>query len=316
MAPLDPAPRTPAWESAIVARRYYLEGKQKNEIADELGISRFKVARLLDDALAQGVVRIDVALPDGLDVELGDALAARFGIRRGHVALAQEGVPTTDLLGSAAARLLTARLTRDDVLGISWGSTLTAVVDAVDELAVGEVVQLVGGVASAGLEVNGVELLRRIARSGGATVRPLHAPFLVGSADTARLLRDDPSLAPTIERFSAVTVALLGIGSLSTGRSALWTELDAPARAELTRLGAVADLGGSILAADGSIVTADALDRVIAIDAERLAAVGEVIAVAGGEGKSDAIAAALRSGLVDTLVTDSATARELLADPA
>lgn len=313
MAQLDPAARTPAWEAAIVARRYYLEGKQKNEIADELGISRFKVARILDDALAQGVVRIEVALPEGLDVELGDALAERFGIRRSIVALAQEGVPTIDLLGSAAARLLESRLTREDVLGVSWGSTLTAVVDATSELALGEVVQLVGGVASVGLEVNGVELLRRLARTSGATVWPLHAPFLLGSAATATALRDDPSLAPTIERFSALTVALVGIGSLQTGRSALWTELDDDARSELTRLGAVTDLAGCILDAEGRLVPADALDRVIGIDAERLRAVGEVIAVAGGEGKTDAIAAALRSGLVDTLVTDSGTARALLS---
>lgn len=312
MAQQEHAPRTPAWESAIVARRYYLEGKQKNEIADELGVSRFKVARILDEALAQGIVRIEVALPEGLDVELGDALAEKYGIRRGIVALSQEGVPTVDVLGAAAARVLEARLTADDVLGISWGSTLTAVVDATRSLAAREIVQIVGGVASAGLEVNGVELLRRLARASGASVWPLHAPFLVGSAETARQLRDDPSLAPTIDRFSALTVALVGIGSLETGRSALWTELDGRAREELTKLGAVADLGGCILASDGSIVHDDALDRVIAIDADRLRAVGEVIAVAGGEGKSGAIAAALRSGLVDTLVTDSATARSLL----
>ena len=35
---------------ASVARRYYLEGKSKIEIAEELGLSRFKVARLLETA--------------------------------------------------------------------------------------------------------------------------------------------------------------------------------------------------------------------------------------------------------------------------
>ena len=33
---------------ASVARRYYLEGRSKVEIAEELGLSRFKVARLLE----------------------------------------------------------------------------------------------------------------------------------------------------------------------------------------------------------------------------------------------------------------------------
>lgn len=313
MAQPAAAGRTPAWESAIVARRYYLEGRQKNEIADEFGISRFRVARILDEALASGIVRIHVALPEGVDVELGDALAARFGIRRAVVAIAQDGVGVVDVLGAAGARVLASRIAKDDVLGISWGSTLTAVVDAIDSIAAAEVVQLVGGVASAGLEVNGVELLRRLALRTGAPVWPLHAPFLVGTAATARQLRHDPSLAPTIERFSAVTVALLGIGSLATGRSALWAALDDDARGELAAQGAVADLGGCMVLADGSLVTADVLGRVIAIDAERLRGIDDVIAVAGGADKVDAIAAALRSGLVTTLVTDSTTARALLA---
>jgi DNA-binding transcriptional regulator LsrR (DeoR family) len=43
---------------ASVARRYYLEGKSKTEIAEELGLSRFKVARLL--------VRADVAASEAV----------------------------------------------------------------------------------------------------------------------------------------------------------------------------------------------------------------------------------------------------------
>ena len=38
--------------TASVSRRYYLDGKSKIEIAEELDLSRFKVARLLDAAAA------------------------------------------------------------------------------------------------------------------------------------------------------------------------------------------------------------------------------------------------------------------------
>ena len=38
--------------SASVARRYYLDGRSKTEIADEFGLSRFKVARLIETARA------------------------------------------------------------------------------------------------------------------------------------------------------------------------------------------------------------------------------------------------------------------------
>lgn len=44
----------------ITARRFYLEDRSKTEIAEELGVSRFKVARLLEQARVTGVVTITV----------------------------------------------------------------------------------------------------------------------------------------------------------------------------------------------------------------------------------------------------------------
>ncbi|GAA4949124.1 hypothetical protein GCM10023238_14300 [Streptomyces heliomycini] len=54
--------------AAAVARRFYLEQRSKVEIAKEFGISRFKVARLLDAAVAHDIVRIDITVPAEIDV--------------------------------------------------------------------------------------------------------------------------------------------------------------------------------------------------------------------------------------------------------
>ena len=39
------------FQRAVIARRYYLEGRTRVEIAEEFGLSRFKVARMLEEAL-------------------------------------------------------------------------------------------------------------------------------------------------------------------------------------------------------------------------------------------------------------------------
>jgi DNA-binding transcriptional regulator LsrR (DeoR family) len=49
--------------AARVARQFYLEGVSKVDIADRLGISRFRVARLLGSAREAGKVRIEIGLP-------------------------------------------------------------------------------------------------------------------------------------------------------------------------------------------------------------------------------------------------------------
>ena len=41
-----------------VARSYYLDGRSKSDIAAELNISRFRVARLLEASRQSGLVRI------------------------------------------------------------------------------------------------------------------------------------------------------------------------------------------------------------------------------------------------------------------
>lgn len=312
----DERPAQRSLEAAIVARRFYLDGKQKNDIADELGISRFKVARLLDDARAQGIVRISVDMPAEIDVPTGERLAEAFGIRRAIVVrtLPNAVAAVGPLLGVAAAEHLAAVLNADDVLGVSWGTSLTQVVDAVGTLAAAEIVQLVGGAQTADINVNGVELLRRFAGKSSATAYPLHVPLHVRSKAIADELRTDPNLARTLDRFDAVTVALVGIGSWSPSLSSLYRELPEFDRAELVVAGATADVCTVVLDAAGQVLESEALSRTIAIGVDQLRKVPEVIAVAGGQGKSLAIAAALRSGLISTIVTDSITAAELLDD--
>ena len=73
--------RLQAVMTVLAARRYFLDGASKSEIAEELGISRFKVARLLEAARRSGIVRIEIGGPPEFDVELSSELAARHGLR-------------------------------------------------------------------------------------------------------------------------------------------------------------------------------------------------------------------------------------------
>src|ERR687897_2112865 len=66
--------------TASVARRYFLDGRSKVEIAEEFGMSRFKVARLLDDARESGLVRIEIRHQGEIDVDLSAQLRERFGL--------------------------------------------------------------------------------------------------------------------------------------------------------------------------------------------------------------------------------------------
>ena len=64
----------------LAARRYYIDDVSKVQIADELGLSRFKVARLLEQARQTGVVTIAIQA-DGLhDPALSARLCEHLGL--------------------------------------------------------------------------------------------------------------------------------------------------------------------------------------------------------------------------------------------
>src|ERR687892_2728376 len=95
--------------TATVARRYYLDGASKSDIAAELGLSRFKVARMLERARASGLVRIELDTRGEIDLDLSVRLRAAHGLRHCVVIDAPDDndVLLRGALARAAAELLT-----------------------------------------------------------------------------------------------------------------------------------------------------------------------------------------------------------------
>jgi DNA-binding transcriptional regulator LsrR (DeoR family) len=176
------------------------------------------------------------------------------------------------------------------------------------------VVQIVGSVPTLELNVNSMELVRRVAECAGGPVYPLYVPVLVDSPEMAAALRRDPYVAKTIGMFDRLTRAVVGIGSWTASGSTVRAALPRELAAELDAAGAVADVCSSVLDAGGrELRTEGLMSRFIGIGPDQLRAVPEVVAIAGGAAKAPAILAALRSGLVHRLITDDQAARLLLS---
>jgi DNA-binding transcriptional regulator LsrR (DeoR family) len=299
----------------LVARRFYLEGQTKSQIADELGISRFKVARILESALREGIVRIEIEVPPEVDLELGRAVQGLFGLRQVLVIRTYDA-PREAMrrqLGRACSSLLMQRLSDSDLLGVSWGRTLHAFTEVVPALPRAAVLQMVGSVPTADLDVNSLEVLRRLGASTRGTTYPLHVPMILDSAETAASLRSVDYVAGTLSRFRDITCALVGIGAWQPHGSSVREALPPDIVRELDRCGAVADVCSTILDAQGLVVGGDTVPaRCISITTAELRAVPDVIAIAGGADKAAAIAATARAGLIHRLITDSAAADALL----
>jgi DNA-binding transcriptional regulator LsrR (DeoR family) len=309
--------------AASIARRHYIDGRTKIEIADEFRLSRFKVARLLEAAREQGLVRIEIAHAGTIDVETSGRLAERFKLRHAIVV----DTPDDDVvslrtnLGRAAADLLGEIVTPSDVVGLAWARAVQAMVAELKRLPPVPVVQLTGALTSlhdtsSSLDGNSsLDIVREVARISGGRAYVFFAPFLVTDPAAARGRRKQPDVARVLDKIPSVTVATVGIGHWTPGQSTLYDAATEREQTRLRREGVCAEMAGVFLTADGRILQTALNDRMIAVSGAQLRKVDKLIAIPYGVAKAPAVGAALVSGLVDTLVTHVSLAEALLADP-
>ncbi|WP_328606361.1 transcriptional regulator [Amycolatopsis sp. NBC_00345] len=303
-------------ELATIARRFYVQGRSKLEIADEFGVSRFKVARMLDTARESGLVRVEFDLPAPVDVELSDELRLAYGLDRVLVLERTAEKEPKELVrkkvGALAAHLLEEIVSSKDVVGLSWARSVNAMTEAIRTLPRCPIVQLCG--VQAGMDMRGrsVETVSRVTAVSGGDAYPIFGPLVLPDRRTAETLRRQPGIAETFGQFKNLTKAVVSIGAWQPGESTVYDALDEAERAAITARGATAEVAARLFDASGNAVSTGLAHHVLAISTEDLRAVPEVIAIGYSEPKAAAVDAVLRSGMVSTLVTDAAAAGPLL----
>src|SRR6266702_1537923 len=301
--------------AARVARQFYLEGVSKVDIADRLGISRFRVARLLDSARDAGMVRIEIGLPGGsLDAGLSAELCSAFGLEHAFVF----NFPDDDeqalrhRLGEAAGQALMDLITPGDVLGMSWSRTLSGLAASLTQIPPCPIVQLTGAVPPPdGRDL--LDLVRSVARVGGGPAHVFYAPMILDDAHTAAAIRRQGDIADALALLPSVTIAVVAIGAWAPGLSTIYDAVTPDERDALAALGVHAELAGVFVGADGRPVTTSLDSRMIVTPGPELERIPFVLSVAYGAAKGPAVCAAIRGGLVHGLVTHAGLARAMLS---
>jgi DNA-binding transcriptional regulator LsrR (DeoR family) len=235
--------------AARVARQFYLEGVSKVDIADRLGISRFRVARLLDSARDAGMVRIEIGLPGGtLDPGLSAELCSAFGLRHAFVF----NFPDNDeqalrhRLGEATGQALMDLITPGDVLGMSWSRTLSGLAASLTQIPPCPIVQLTGAVPPPdGRDL--LDLVRSVARVGGGPAHVFYAPMILDDAQTAEAIRRQGDIAGAFALLPSVTIAVVAIGAWTPGLSTIYDAVTPDEREALAALGVCAAIRGRLV---------------------------------------------------------------------
>lgn len=306
-----------------VAQLYHERRLRQSEIAEQLGISQSRVSRLLKEAVSAGVVRTAIVTPRGVHADLEQQLEEVYGLR--EAVAVEVGDPEesqiVSALGAATAIYLETTLGRKaERIGISsWSSTLLAMVEVMRPFShpvAEQVVQVLGGIGDVSAQSHATRLTERMAKLTGAKATYLAAPGLVTSAELRTGLVSDESLRSVLQSYEQLSLLLTGIGSLTPSPllRVSGNAIRSSDEAQLRELGAVGDICLHFFDSNGEPIQSELENRIIGINADLLRKIDRKIGVAGGERKYAAVRAALRGRWVDVLITDSVTARCLVAE--
>jgi len=298
---------------ADVASMYYEQNLTQEEIAKRIGVSR-----LLTRSRELGLVQIQIRHPLQTSPELQGALMRRFGLHNAQVLVQdQPGENRLPKLGMLGARYLERILADDMVLGISWGTSMLQLVNALHPLKRLrlDVVQLMGSISANSPDVDGPEIARRLATAYGANCYYLHAPLLVQSTEVRDALLQERTVRTTLDMMNRMDVALVGIGAVRGPSSGLFRAgyLSEQELASIRLHGAVGDVCGHYFDAQGATCRLELHDRIISAPPEALRQMRYVIGIASGTSKAEALLGAMRARLITVAITDEECAKAVLA---
>jgi len=304
-----------------VASLYYHQNYSQLEIANKLNLSRPKVSRLLKEARERGVVRITVNYSDKNFVDIEVKLEEKYHLKEVVIvdidpdSYGENSPFLKRQMGAEAANYLQRIITKGDVLGVTWGTTLQEMVESIRPQQIEDlhIVQLLGGVGPPEAKAHAADLSRRLAHLFYGTLTLLPAPGIASNPDSKKALLSDQQVKSAFDLFPKVTKAFVGIGSLST--NPVLDGDDNPIapqiHRELMEKDAVGDISLRFFDKHGKPVKTTLQERLIGIELDQLKKIKNVVAIAGGKNKIDAIRGALRGGYIDVLITDIFTAKSL-----
>jgi lsr operon transcriptional repressor len=319
MARAPKLPRVDAEERflARVAWAYYTEGLTQEQVAGKLSTTRLRVNKALAEARRRGLVRFTFNTAFAACFDLEAALADRFGLAKAYVAPAPSDPRDVQMIAGAALGHVLTEVLGDPAVklfGMSWGNTLniaTRFIAAMERPDL-EVISVMGGLTR-GSDLNSFEITTRLADLLGAQHSYFTAPLYAGSRETRDTIMELDVFRQVIEKIRAVDAIAMAAGDLSKRSLLMRDGLPSDVTMEeLLAMGAVGDVLGTVIDAQGQPLAHPINDRVIGIGLPDLARIPNVILAAGGMHKVPIVRALLGLGLVNTFVTDEGTARAVL----
>src|ERR1039457_6237648 len=301
----------------LAARLYFLDGLSQAQVGKLVHVSQSKVSRMLALAQERGIVRVTVPEYEPREVALDGALKRALGIE----AVVVRSVPglrikeVRQTLGYFAAPVVSGWLKSAEVVAVAGGRTLRALAEHMKPSGAPRPItfaQAMGHIDSSPGAFDALELCRLLAKSWEGRLLTLNTPAILPEPETCRRLLGLDQIRQVLEQLAQAGVALVGIGTLENSVFVEQKTLTTRDTAALRAAGAVGEILGRFFDASGKECATPLQRRVVSLRLNELRLIPQRVGVVAGSDRASAVLAAVRGGLVNSLVIDEQCATTLL----
>jgi DNA-binding transcriptional regulator LsrR (DeoR family) len=303
---------------AEVCSLYYEHEMTQAEIAEKFFISRSRVSRLLTMAREKGVISFKIQHYGERCFEFEQMFKRKFKLDEVFIlnSNGHDEAQMRTLMGEMAASYIHKQLKPRQTVGISWGKSMERTIAALKPAPYLnlEVVQVIGGILVQNPVINIPGLLGTMVEKFGASGIALNAPLLLDSPEACRLIKQQPAIAFALDKARKADLILTGVGGVNEDTlSYLWSGIDTEREFKpLRERGAVGFMCAQAFDINGKTSFPEFNKRVVSLTLEELKSAKKVVSISGGASKGAAMLGALRTGIINVLVTDLACVREII----
>jgi DNA-binding transcriptional regulator LsrR (DeoR family) len=298
-----------------VAIEYYIKRRTQKEIAKDMSVSHVQVGKYLKEAQRRNIVSITVNIPLSKDKEddMKTLFREIFGLK--NLVLVQ-GSDNSDkshdrVVGKASSYILETYPNTYTRVGYGWGKTMydiancTSLVGNKTDWEFCPLCVIAKNTGNAYFD--SISITRKLAVKCGAKVDEKLVERLILS----QKISSEVFIEDCRKRWKDINVMICGLGCSSSRypipRQDMFSK---QVFDEINMKNLVGDILHNFYDIDGRIY--DGTEHDLIIPLEEIKSIPHVIAVASGFPKVESIIGGLRTGLVDTLITDVQTAQHVI----
>lgn len=295
------------FEAAVL---YYEKKQTQQEIANALNLSRQTVSKLLNDAIKENIVEIKINNPKSTCLDIEKEICKKFGIHECKVCSVSNSNNSLRYLETVklAVHHILPMLQKGDMkIALSWGRTVQEFINSLPDIkTTGNVVYpLFGATEDQNSYFSSNELSRRMADKINADFKCALFPYLLENNEDYEALKNMSFYKKMKELWKSADIAIVGIGNTD-----IYNVFGKTFGYNQNHQNIVGDIATHFFYENGKVKKL--YENTLCAEASDIKNAKITVAIASGDDKAIAISGALKTQLIDVLITDEYTAKQIL----